>query len=67
LGQSQDFLGREIRAGEPVITEFAIPIRLICNLWGKEQDLESLADYYDIEVPSVSLAVRYEDQWRLAA
>ncbi|HTQ08587.1 MAG TPA: hypothetical protein VMI31_00805 [Fimbriimonadaceae bacterium] len=63
----QVFLDREIRGGEAVVTEFAIPTRVIYSLWVREKDMSVVAAYHDIPVGSVSLAVRYEAQWRLAA
>jgi uncharacterized protein (DUF433 family) len=61
------YLDREIRSGEPVITQHAIPTRAIFSLWERERNLEAVADYHDITVSEVSAAVRYEGQWRLAA
>jgi uncharacterized protein (DUF433 family) len=61
------YLDQEIRAGEAVVTEHAIPTRVIYSLWEREQNLDAVADYHDIDVSAVSLAVRYEGQWRLAA
>jgi uncharacterized protein (DUF433 family) len=61
------YLDRDIRAGEAVVTEFAVPTRTIFALWEKEKDLKAVAEYYDIPLPAVKAAVRYEGQWRLAA
>lgn len=61
------YLDREIRSGEAVVTEFAIPTRSIYALWEREKEIESVADYHDISTSAVSVAVRYESQWRLAA
>jgi|YNPMSStandDraft_1061717.scaffolds.fasta_scaffold46616_3 hypothetical protein len=63
------FLDRQIRGGEPVVwaVEYAIPTRLIYDLWLKEQDPERVAEYFDIPPDKVSVAVRYESEWRLVA
>jgi len=61
------YLDRDIRAGEAVVTAHAIPTRSIYALWENEQDLNPVAEYFDIPLPDVSVAVRYEGQWRLAA
>ena len=61
------YLDKEIRAGEPVLGKHAIPTRAVFSLWEAEQDIASVADYYDIATDLVSVAVRYEGQWRLAA
>jgi len=61
------YLDRQIRAGEPVIKEFAIPTRTIFNLWEMERDIEAVMDYHDISKESVLMAIRYEAQWRQAA
>jgi uncharacterized protein (DUF433 family) len=61
------FLDPKIHGGEPSITEFAIPTRIIYSLWKIERDLHAVADYHDISAEAVSLAVRYEGEWRLAA
>lgn len=61
------YLDAEIRGGEAVVTQFAVPTRVIYNLWEKEHDLAIVADYHDISLEDVSIAVRYEGQWRLVA
>ena len=63
----QVYLDREIRGGEPVVSAFAIPTRAIYALWENERRIEAVAEYHDIEPSIVSIAVRYEGQWRLAA
>lgn len=65
--QNKIYLDREIRSGEAVVTEYAVPTRSIFALWEAEKQLQSVADYFDIPVPAVKVAVRYEGQWRLAA
>ncbi len=61
------YLDRTIRAGEPVVSEYAVPTRIIYDLWLKEQDTESVAEYYNLPVPVVEVAIRYEGELRLAA
>lgn len=61
------YLDREIRGGEAVVSEFAIPTRVIFALWEQEKDIAAVADYHEISPQVVSAAVRYEGQWRLAA
>jgi uncharacterized protein (DUF433 family) len=61
------YLDKEIHAGEASVTSHAIPTRIIYSLWQQEGDLGAVADYHDITVEDVSVAVRYEGQWRLAA
>ncbi len=61
------YLDSEIRGGEAVVTDFAIPTRVVYDLWEKERDLSVVAGYHDIELEDVSIAVRYEGQWRQAA
>jgi uncharacterized protein (DUF433 family) len=61
------YLDKDIHGGEAVIEEFAIPTRSIFSLWQKERSIESVADYHEISTTSVSQAIRYEGQWRLAA
>lgn len=65
--QGKIYLDKDIRAGEAVVTPHAIPTRSIYALWEHERDLLSVAEYHDIAVSDVSMAVRYEGQWRLAA
>jgi uncharacterized protein (DUF433 family) len=61
------YLDRDIRSGEAVVTPHAVPTRSIYALWENEKNLISVAEYYDIDIAEVSVAVRYEGQWRLAA
>jgi uncharacterized protein (DUF433 family) len=61
------YLDKTIRGGEAVVTDHAIPTRTVYGLWTKEGDLASVADYFDIDLAAVSVAVRYEGQWRLSA
>jgi uncharacterized protein (DUF433 family) len=61
------YLDREIRGGEAVVTEHAIPTRAIYGLWEKERNLGVVAEYHDIDEAAVHAAIRYEGQWRLAA
>lgn len=61
----QVYLDRRIRGGEPLITERAIPTRVIYALWQREKNLESVADYFEIPASAVSTAIRYEGEWRL--
>lgn len=62
-------LDRRIRAGEPVVAEagYAIPTRVIYALWEAEKNVDSVADYFNIPPQKVSVAVRYESEWRLVA
>lgn len=62
-------LDRQIRSGEPVVvgTDYAIPTRMIFALWLKEHSSEVVADYFEIPVSKVSVAIRYEGEWRLTA
>lgn len=62
-------LDRQIRAGEPVVWEadYAIPTRVIYDLWETEKDVDSVADYFSIPPHKVSVAIRYESEWRLVA
>jgi uncharacterized protein (DUF433 family) len=61
------YLDRCIRGGEPVVSAYAIPTRVIYALWQREQDPERVADYFDIPVEQVSAAIRYEGEWRISA
>lgn len=61
------YLDRDRRGGEPVVSERAIPTRMVFNLWEKEKQVGSVAEYYDLPPQQVSAAIRYEGQWRLAA
>lgn len=61
------YLDKSIRGGEAVITEFAIPTRMIYALWEAERELLPVAEYFEIKDSDVSIAIRYEGQWRLAA
>jgi uncharacterized protein (DUF433 family) len=61
------YLDRRIRAGEPVVSERAIPTRVIYALWQREKDLQSVADYFEVSETGVSAAIRYEGEWRLSA
>lgn len=61
------YLDGALRGGEPVVSEYAIPTRIIYNLWRKERDLERVADYFDLPPETVSAAIRYEGEWRLSA
>lgn len=67
--EKEVLLDRQIRAGEPVVWEpdYAIPTRLIYALWEREQDVDSVADYFGIPSHKVSVAIRYESEWRLVA
>jgi hypothetical protein len=65
--QPSVYLDREIHAGEPVVTDYAVPTRAVFALWEREQDLVRVAEYHDIEVEEAARAVRYESEWRLAA
>lgn len=62
-------LDKHIRAGEPVVweSEYSIPTRIIYALWEAEQDVDSVADYFNIPRHKVSVAIRYESEWRLVA
>lgn len=61
------YLDRAIRGGEPVVSERAIPTRVIYNLWARERDLERVAEYFELPLEAVSAAIRYEGEWRLSA
>lgn len=61
------YLDRRIRGGEPVVSERAIPTRVIYALWRREKDLRSVAEYFEVPETIVSAAVRYESEWRLSA
>jgi len=61
------YLDRAIRGGEPVVSERAVPTRIIYNLWERERDLERVADYFELPLDVVSAAIRYEGEWRLSA
>ena len=61
------YLDRRIRGGEPVVSERAIPTRVIYALWQREKDLQSVADYFEAPESVVSAAIRYEGEWRLSA
>jgi uncharacterized protein (DUF433 family) len=65
--ERQIYLDRRIRGGEPVVSERAIPTRVIYALWQREKDLHSVADYFKVPESVVSAAVRYEGEWRLSA
>lgn len=60
-------LDKQIRGGEPIVSEYGVPTRAIYALWEREQMLEPLAEYYELDLRDVSVAVRYESEWRLAA
>lgn len=61
------FLDAQISAGEPVVTEHAVPTRVVYGLWQREHDIEAVADYFDLSNEAVSAAVRFEGQCQLAA
>ncbi len=61
------YLDKELRGGETVISERAIPTRIVYNLWDKEKQVESVAEYFELSAELVSVAIRYEGPWRLAA
>lgn len=61
------YLDRAIRGGEPVVSEYAVPTRIIYNLWEQERDLKRVAEYFDLPIEMVSAAIRYEGEWRLSA
>ncbi len=61
------YLDKDRRGGEPVVSEQAIPTRVVFNLWEKEKQMESVAEYYGLPPEHVSAAIRYEGQWRVAA
>lgn len=63
----QLFLDKQIHGGEPVVGDYTIPTRIIFALWERENNIAAVADYHDISRDVVSLAVRYEGAWRLAA
>lgn len=60
------YLDKDRRGGEPVVSERAIPTRIVFDLWEKERDVSSVAEYYELLSDQVSAAIRYEGQWRLA-
>lgn len=61
------FLDLNIRSGEAVVGDYAIPTRSVYSLWKKERQKTSVASYFAITNQDVSLAVRYEAAWRQAA
>lgn len=61
------YLDRAIRGGEPVVSEYAVPTRIIYNLWEQERDLKRVAEYFELPIEMVSAAIRYEGEWRLSA
>ncbi|MCS6919474.1 MAG: hypothetical protein NZM28_06860 [Fimbriimonadales bacterium] len=61
------YLDMAYRGGEPVVSEYAVPTRIIYNLWEKEQDLQRVVDYFELPEEVVSAAIRYEGEWRLSA
>lgn len=61
------YLDKDVRWGEPSVSPRAIPTRIVFELYAKEQDLESVADYYELDAKHVSAAIRFESEWRLAA
>jgi len=61
------YLDRDRRGGEPVVSDRAIPTRIIFGLWEREKDVRAVAGYYELPEGQVSAAIRYEGQWRLAA
>ncbi len=63
----QVYLDRAIRGGEPVVSERAVPTRIIYDLWQKEQDIASVADYFELPESVVEVAIRYEGELRLSA
>lgn len=56
-----------VSAGEPIITDQGTPTRVLFNLWKIEQDIDVVADYYDVTRESVSAAIRFESEWRQSA
>ncbi|GIV10277.1 MAG: hypothetical protein KatS3mg019_2368 [Fimbriimonadales bacterium] len=63
----QVYLDRAVRGGEPVVSEHAVPTRIIYALWEQEHNLERVADYFELPMEAVSAAIRYEGEWRLSA
>ncbi|MEQ1823552.1 MAG: DUF433 domain-containing protein [Fimbriimonadaceae bacterium] len=61
------YLDKDRRGGEPVVSERAIPTRLVYSMWEQEEDIKSVAEYYDLPEAQISAAIRYEGLWRLAA
>lgn len=61
------YLDRYIRGGEPVVSEYAIPTRVLYALWQQEKDTERVADYFNISVELVFKPIRYEGEWRISA
>lgn len=61
------YLDMAYRGGEPVVSERAVPTRIIYDLWEQERNLERVADYFELPLEAVSAAIRYEGEWRLSA
>lgn len=61
------YLDAGISGGQPVVSEFAVPTRAVYGLWKVEQNVELVADHYDISAEEVSAAVRFEAECRKAA
>lgn len=61
------YLDRSLRGGEPAVSEFAIPTRIIFDLWEREESVDPVADYFALPEHLVMAAIRYEGQWRIAA
>lgn len=61
------YLDKERRGGEPLVSDRAIPTRIVYSLWEKEHEIDAVADYYEISPEQVKAAIQYEGKWRLAA
>lgn len=61
------YLDRSIRGGEPVVSEYAVPTRVIYALWQQEKDTKRVAEYFDLPLEIISAAIRYEGEWRISA
>jgi uncharacterized protein (DUF433 family) len=61
------YVDRDVRFGEPVATEHAVPTRAIHALWRKEQRIEPLEHYFGIAANQVTAAIRFETECRLVA
>ncbi len=65
--ERQVYLDRAIRGGEPVVSERAVPTRIIYDLWQAERDIASVAEYFELTEEVVETAIRFEGELRLSA
>ncbi len=66
-GEGSVVLDPEIKFGDPILEERGIPTRTLFRLYQVEQDLEKVADYYQISVEELTHVIRFERSLKDAA